>query len=172
MPERRAIPLRPVRVDVGGDEFAEVCSWPFPDSYITSLLKGDIPQRRCAIFAYTDPSHEIVGFGSLQLCREYAPIIGHLPEGHRHPYIPLLAVKPDKQGRGHGTEIVKHLTAEAVICACVPTCHPTLFLDVYEDNAAAIRLYTNADFVILGSDIDERENNRPYLIMARSVANA
>src|SRR5438270_5362440 len=109
MPERPAIPLRPIRIDIDGDEFSEVCSWSSRDSYITRLVKGDIPQRRCTIFAYTDPSDEIVGFGSLHLCREYAPIIGNLLEGHHHPYIPVLAVKPDKQGRGHGTEIVKHL---------------------------------------------------------------
>ena len=146
----------------------EICNWSFTDSYVARLLRNDIPQRECGFWVYADPSNEIVGFGTLDLCRDYAALID-LPEEHFHPYIPLLAVHPDRQGRRHGTEIVKHLIGEAATVACFPRSHQTLFLDVYESNAAAISLYSKSEFEIVGSDFDEQEK-QPYHIMARSVA--
>lgn len=169
MADRRStVPLSPIRIASQEDVFAELCKWPFTDSYVTRLLRNDVPQRRYSIWIYTDPSSEIVGFGTLTLCTDYGALID-LPDGHLHPYIPLLAVHPDKQGRGHGTEIVKHLVGEAATLACLPFCHHILFLDVYQSNEAAIKLYTNGEFQIIGSDFDPQEK-QSYHIMARSVA--
>src|SRR5437016_3365448 len=65
------------------------------------------------IWVYRDPDGNMVGFGTLDVCREYARFTG----GKYHAYIPLLAVHPAFRGRGHGRRIVEHLVAEVVLLA-------------------------------------------------------
>jgi len=122
------------------------------------------------VWVYRDPAGNTVGFGTLDICKEYE----HFTGGKYHSYIPLLAVNPVFQKRGHGRRIVEHLIAEAVLIAQSPAdISDVLFLDVYTANQGAISLYTKCGFVILNPDTpipDPQENNEPYVIMARSVA--
>lgn len=66
------------------------------------------------------------------------------------------------------------LVAEAVLLAQGPAgLSDLLFLDVYLANQGAITRYQKCGFVILNPDApipDPRENNEPYVIIARRVA--
>src|SRR5260370_9513401 len=92
--------ISPGAVGIQSSEYNAVCSWPFADSYVTRLLASDLPQRTAfgpgRVWVYCDPSNEIVGFGSMDICQEFHYLTG----GKFHAYIPLLAVHPDKQGLG------------------------------------------------------------------------
>jgi hypothetical protein len=76
------------------------------------LLQNDIPHRVVhsfgMVWVYRDPQANIVGFGTLDLCTEYA----RFTEGKYHSYIPLLAVNPGFRKRGHCRSIVQHLIGE------------------------------------------------------------
>ena len=78
------IPLVPVSVELGSAEFAAIACWPFSDAFVSRLLQTDIPQRvkfgNCRIWIYRDPEDRVVGFGTLDLCREY----GELTNGQVH----------------------------------------------------------------------------------------
>src|SRR5206468_810787 len=91
----------------------EICSWPFADQFVSRILREDIPQRvqfgNARIWAYQDTDNQIVGFGTIDVNKEYH----YLTQGQRHPHIPLLAVKPGMQGRGYGGYIIDHLIGEA-----------------------------------------------------------
>jgi len=137
-------------------------------------LQNDIPYRVLfsfgLVWTYRDPDGNIVGFGTLDACKEYEQFTG----GKTHSYIPLLAVNPAFQKRGHGRTIVEHLVAEAVLIAQSPADFSgLLFLDVYAANQGAITLYTKCGFVSLNSDsplLDPQENNEPYIVMAIRTA--
>jgi len=110
-----------------------------------------------------------VGFGTLDFCEEYARFTDNKP----HPYIPVLAVHPNFQNRGHGRRIVEHLVAQAAVAIRrMPHVSIRLFLDVYKANPA-ISLYQKCGFEILNPDSpipDPNESNEPYFVMARNVA--
>jgi len=137
--------LRPLLVSLNNPLFGNICTWPFADAYVSRLLRDDIPQRikygHGRVIAFQEPTQgTIVGFGTIDICDDYKALAEHLP----HPYIPLLAVHPAHEGNGYGKAIVNQLVAYATVAAArqqpIP-CHPVLFLDVYEDNAAARHLY-------------------------------
>jgi len=122
------------------------------------------------VWVYQNPDGNTVGFGTLDVCKEYE----RFTDGKYHSYIPLLAVNPAFQKRGHGRSIVQHLIAEAVLIAQSPANFADfLFLDVYTANQGAIALYEKCGFVTLNPDapiLDPQENNEPYIIMAKKVA--
>ena len=124
------------------------------------------------IWVYRAPTGDIVGFGTLDVCKDYEQFTG----GKRHSYIPLLAVHPAFQKRGYGRSIVEHLSAEAVLIAQSPgDFSDLLFLDVYTANQGAISLYNKCGFVTLNPSTpiqDSQEGNETYVIMARSVTGA
>lgn len=129
-------------------------------------------RHRCAngdgqVWVFRDPGRAIVGYGSTDVRLEYADYAGGKP----HSYISLIAVHPTHQGRGYGGQIVRHLVNEAAIAAAFDDLSEYLFLDVYDDNAAAISLYRRHQFVVLEDEPspDPDEGGRPYLIMARRI---
>src|SRR5271170_5871296 len=85
------IPFAPVYQQV----IQQICNWGFEDSYISRLLKNDIPQRlqkgRGNLWIYRDTAKQIVGFGTMDVCLDYGYVTGN----KYHPHIPLLAVRPD-----------------------------------------------------------------------------
>jgi ribosomal protein S18 acetylase RimI-like enzyme len=173
------ISLTPVRTAPGKPEFQAILTWPFAEQpfyegQVKRLLQKDIPHRVmygfCLVWVYRDPDGNVVGFGTLDVCKDYERFTG----GKYHAYIPLLAVNPEFQKRGHGRSIVQHLIAEAVLIAQSPAgFSDLLFLDVYTANQGAISLYEKCGFVTLNPDapiLDPQENNAPYVIMAQKVA--
>lgn len=168
----------PVRTVPDSPEFQALLTWPFPESpfymgQVKRVLQNDVAQRSadgwCLIWLYRDAMGNTVGFGTLDLCEDYAPFAEDKP----HPYIPVLAVHPNFQNRGHGRRIVQHLVAHAAIAVRkLPHVSTLLFLDVYKANPA-ISLYQKCGFEILNPDSpipDRKENNEPYFVMARNVA--
>lgn len=158
MPPPTPIPLTPIRINPGGPEYQAILTWPFADQpffegQVKRLLQEDIPRRVQdgfgLVWGYRDPSGNTVGFGTLDVCREYAQWAG----GEAHSYIPLLAVNPGFQKRGHGRSIVQHLIAEAVLLAHnSANLSELLFLDVYTANQTAILLYEKCGFVALNAE--------------------
>ena len=178
-PSPQTITLQPVRTSPDKPEYQALLSWefepePFYQGQIPRLLQSDIPH--CVSFSsgfvwvYRDADNNTVGFGTLDVCKEYE----RFTDGKPHAYIPLLAVHPNYQGRGHGRRIVDHLIGEAVLFAgSGPILSDRLFLDVYTMNILAIGLYQKFGFAILNPNNpipDPEENNEPYFIMARSVS--
>ncbi len=173
------IPLKAIQTAPGEPEYQALLAWPFAaqpfyEGQVLRLLKQDIPHRVTysfgLVWVYRDPDGNTVGFGTLEVCKEYERFTG----GKYHCYIPLLAVSPAFQKRGHGRSIVEHLVTEATLIAQSPAdISDLLFLDVYAANQGAISLYTKCGFTILNADApipDPQENNEPYFIMARRVA--
>lgn len=166
------IPLVPVPIDPGDPIFDALTRWPFEDEFVSRILRDDIPQRAKyqdgRVWIYTDPASEIVGFGTLSVCADYAA----LTDGKPHAYIPLLAVHPDKRGLGHGRSIVEHLVGEAayIVQADPETLHHAVFLDVYEESVAAFGLYLKCGFQALGNRlwVDDL-NAKRYRVMAKRV---
>ncbi len=106
----------------------------------------------------------------MDVCLDYGYLTGDKP----HPHIPLLAIRPDMQGKGIGDPIVKHLIGEAALVASSPGNHDVVFLEVYTDNAIAIRRYENNGFVKINESnptFDENENKH-YFVMTRRVSRA
>lgn len=179
MATTQAIPLKAIRTAPSEPEYQTLLAWPFPaqpffEGQVLRLLQNDIPYRVMysfgLVWVYKDPSGNMVGFGTLDVCKEYERFTG----GKYHSYIPLLAVNPAFQKRGHGRCIVEHLIAEAVLISQSSNdISDVLFLDVYTANKGAIALYDKLGFVTLNPDTpipDPQENNEAYIIMARSVA--
>jgi len=179
MAPRQPIPLTAVRTAPGEAEYQALLGWPFAaqpfyEGQVIRLLQNDIPHRVMysfgLVWVYRDPDANTVGFGTLDACKEYDQFTG----GKVHCYMPLLAVNPAFQKRGHGRSIVEHLIAEAVLIAQSPAdISDLLFLDVYTANQGAISLYDKCGFVTLnpGAPIpDPPENNETYIIMAKRVA--
>jgi ribosomal protein S18 acetylase RimI-like enzyme len=174
-----ATPLTPTPIRPGEPEFEAIQAWKFPQEpffvgQVKRLLTEDIPHRVIQgygrIWVYRDPNGNTVGFGTMDLCKEYE----RATNGKVHCYIPLLAVNPQFQRLGHGRSILEHLIAEAAIFAMlVPALSDDLFLDVYTANVPAIKLYEKCGFTKLGPDlpilVDPRENNEPYIVMAKDV---
>jgi ribosomal protein S18 acetylase RimI-like enzyme len=105
------IPLIPIRTAIGDPEFQAILAWQFPtqpfyEAQVQRLLAQDIPHRMafgaCSLWTYRDPHGNIVGFGTLDVCREY----DQFTAGQPHCYLPVLAVNPAFQRRGHGRTIV------------------------------------------------------------------
>jgi ribosomal protein S18 acetylase RimI-like enzyme len=165
------IPLSPLPVEIASAEFRAIADWPFPDQYISRVLRDDIPQRALfgegRVWVYRDPDGGLVGFGTIDACEDYA---AHT-QGRRHPYIPLLAVNPTIPSKGFGTSIVRHLIGEAALLAG-RGCHDVLFLDVYTSNTRAIGLYTKLDFEVVSPEPipDPQEGGAPYIVMSRRVS--
>jgi len=118
IPQR--IPLTPVRTFPGEPDYQALLTWPFAaqlfyEGQVLRLLQHDIPYRVLysfgLVWVYRDPDGHTVGFGTLDVCREYERFTG----GKYHSYIPLLAVHPAYRGLGHGRRIVEHLVGEAVV---------------------------------------------------------
>lgn len=89
-------------IPLNGPIFNAILKWPFAEEFVARVLAEDIPQRVqyqfAKIWAYVDPEKNIVGFGTLSICADYGQFTG----GKFHTYIPLLAVHPEKRGRGYG----------------------------------------------------------------------
>jgi ribosomal protein S18 acetylase RimI-like enzyme len=175
MSDLTPIPLTPILIGLDAPEFPIISDWPFPDSYVSRMLRDDIPERvrrgTGRIWIYRDPDGQIVGFGTLDVRDHYGAYTG----GKDHPYIPLLAVNPTIASRGYGTSIVRHLIHVANVLAGGPCgIHDVLFLDVYTDNERAIRLYEKCGFQVIESEPipDPEEGGRPFLIMALRVSGA
>ena len=171
MAEFKPIPLIRMPISSAHAQFKTISSWPFDDPFVTRLLQNDIPQRvtfgNCRIWIYHDPNGQVVGFGTLDECNDYA----NYTNGQTHPYIPLLAVNPTIKSLGYGTSILQHLTDEATLLACRPGCHDVLFLDVYTASEKAIKLYTTSGFASITPDPipDPQEGGKPYIVMAKRV---
>jgi ribosomal protein S18 acetylase RimI-like enzyme len=177
MCDRTQVPLKAAQIELDSTEFQEICGWPLgdePDAYVSRMLRNDIPLRKelwnTQIWSYRDRTGELVGFGTIEVCDEYQAET----DGQNHPYIPLLAVKPSKQGRGYGTAIIRHLIAQGVILVSLQGCRDVLFLDVYTDKEDVIRLYEKQECGFEKSAReaipDDRENNRTFIIMTKSLA--
>jgi ribosomal protein S18 acetylase RimI-like enzyme len=173
------IPLKAIRTAPNEPEYQALLAWPFAaqpfyEGQVLRLLQNDIPHRVMysfgLVWVYRDPAGNTVGFGTLDVCKDYE----HFTGGKYHSYIPLLAVNPAFQKRGHGRSILEHLIAEAGLIAQSPAdFSDLLFLDVYTANQRAISLYDKCGFVTLNPNApipDAQENNETYVIMARSVA--
>jgi ribosomal protein S18 acetylase RimI-like enzyme len=178
MAARTPIPISPFSIDPKSEELDAILNWPFPDqpfykAQIKRLLQDDIPQRvvfsNCQVWGYRDPEGKTVGFGTLDLCHEYK----RFTNGKAHCYLPVLAVHPDFEGRGHGRSIVQHLilAAELALTLRGPEhCSEYFFLDVYTANQRAISLYEKFKFGILSPPIqDPDENNETYVVMAKKL---
>jgi ribosomal protein S18 acetylase RimI-like enzyme len=173
MADRTSIRLTPIPIELNNAIFHAICAWPFADNFVGRVLREDIPRRArfngCRVWVYRDPDNEIVGFGTIEVCDDYR----RLSQNRPHPYIPLLAVNPRKEKRGHGTSIIKHLVGQAALLACQPTnaCHDILFLDVYLSSTSAIRLYEKCGFVNLSDKpLHDPIENKPYIVMAKRVS--
>jgi len=173
MSDRSPVPLTPAAIPLGSAEFEAISRWPFVDPFVSRLLRYDIPQRvqfgNCRIWTYREPSGQIVGFGTLDVCNDY----GAFTAGRFHLYIPLLAVNPTIKSLGYGTTIIRHLTDEAALLASRPGgCHDVLFLDVYTTSGKAIDLYKAAGFEQITPEPipDLQEMGKLYLVMAKRVA--
>jgi len=178
MSTQSPIPLAPIRTAIGDAEFQAILAWQFPqqpfyEAQVQRLLVQDIPHRMvfgaCSLWTYRDPHGNVVGFGTLDICHEY----GQFTSGNPHGYLPVLAVNPAFQRRGHGKNIVEHLIAEATAIAQASTdVANLLFLDVYTANQGAIALYTKCGFTALNPSnplADPAENNETYVVMARRI---
>src|SRR5262245_34753039 len=108
------IPLTPVLTLPNEPAFQAVLTWQFADQpfyvgQVKRLLQNDIPYRiaynGCLVWVYYDHDNNAVGFATLDLCDDYE----RFTEGKLHSYIPLLAVNPAFERRGHGRSIVQHL---------------------------------------------------------------
>lgn len=151
--------------------FKAICGWPFADPFVARILKEDIPQRAqfgdVRIWAYRDSDRNLVGFGTLDISTDYGEFTG----GRPHPYIPILAKNPTANVQGVGIQIVNHLVAEAGLLVLSGRCHDDLYLDVYLTSEAAIHTYRKCGFLeVTEQRLDPRENDRPYLIMAKKVS--
>lgn len=165
--------LVPIVVDPNGAIFEAISAWQFEEEFVHRILTEDVPQRvkyeNAAIWAYRDQDKNIVGFGVLSICADYAQFTGQ----KHHLYIPLLAVHPDRRGLGHGKAIVKHLVdmAACFVQESPGALHNAVFLDVYEDSVNAYNLYLKCDFVSLGDRIFvDPLNGKKYRVMAKRVA--
>lgn len=124
--------------------------------------------NHCRIWVYRDPDGRLVGFGTLDVCDDYAGFTA----GQAHPYIPLLAVNPTIKSLGYGTAIVRHLADEAALLAAGPGgCHDVLFLDVYTTSEKAIAVYRAAGFVTMTAEPipDASVGGKLYLVMAKRL---
>ena len=169
MPDPTPISLAPVLIDLDSPEFQAIANWTFSDAFVGRLLRTDIPQRlrfgRCSMWAYRDPDEQLVGFGTLDLCYEYATETA----GRIHPYIPLLAVRQASEGRKYAQFIVRHLSDEATLLALTDVCADVLYLDVYTTSHAAIHIYKKCGFAPTGDEPlpDPTEGGLTYIVMAR-----
>lgn len=173
MADRPIIPLKPQITGFTRFEDSVLYDWPFADPFVKRILNTDIPQRilfnECRMWIYYDPDDQPVGFGTLDVCKDYA---SHT-ENKAHPYIPLLATNPNLEPRGYGTSILRHLIDEATLLACRQDgCHDVLFLDVYTTSANAIKLYYKFGFQSITPEpiLDREDGDKPYLVMARRVS--
>src|SRR5262249_34013448 len=119
------IPLTAVRTVPGEPEYQALLGGPFAaqpfyEGQVIRLLQHDIPHRVMYSFGlvwyYRDSDGNTVGFGTLDVCKDYERFTG----GKHHCYIPLLAVNPAFQKRGHGRSIIEHLIGEAVLITQSP----------------------------------------------------
>ena len=123
--------LTPIPVQPGDPVFRVVAAWSFDEEFVVRVLTRDVTLRvlfgRGQLWAYLDAERNIVGFGTLDICRDCAA----LADGRQHAYVPLLAVNPSMRGRGYGGAILAHLVHEAARkVAGDATLHPAVFLDV------------------------------------------
>jgi len=167
------IPLIAVDIDIDEDEYDQLRGWPYADkdAYIRVLLETDIPRRviagECCVWIYKDPEDRVAGFGTIDVCLDYA----RHTDGERHTYLPLLAVNPALLGRGFGRTILEHLIGDAARIVREGNHFPALFLDVYVWNEKAIRLYERNGFGYV-DDEPIPDPDRPgdhYVVMARRV---
>lgn len=164
--------LIPVSIETASPVFLAIQSWVFEDEFVARILADDIPQRAAfglgRVWAYEDNEKNLVAFGTLDMCKDYADLTGD----KYHMYIPLLAVHPEYRGRGYGRIVLEHLVNEAM-CAVgtLPSdLHPAVILDVYEESSTAYALYRKCGFHDLcpGALVDP-VNGKTYRIMARRV---
>ena len=100
------------------------------------------------------------------ISKDYAYLTGGMP----HVYIPVLAVSPAHRRKGYGDAIIRHLVEMAAVLVRIGCdLSDYAFLDVYEANHAAVRLYSRCEFQTVGAACDPLENNERYLIMAQEL---
>ena len=168
MSPRIPIPVVPIPIGPWEPAFSEMVTWPFRDEFVGRLLQNDLPQRirfqNCRLWGYRDPQGQLVGLGSLVICCDWRELTDCKP----HTYIPLLAVNPAHERRGHGSSILRHLIAEAaVLVDLAPSCSPALILDVYTASEEAIGLYRKNQFdQIAGPFPDSDASGKEYIVMA------
>ncbi len=171
MSDRPQIPLLPVLITIGSPEYGTISSWPFVNSFVARLLRDDLPERvrsnQTRIWVYCDPDDQLVGFGTLDVCQDYR----EYTQGSPHPYVPLLAVNPAFERRGHGTSIVQHLIGESAVLIRRAGCARDVYLDVYQKSVDAIKLYEKSGFVKIIDKAfpDPLERGLSYFVMARQV---
>lgn len=160
-------------------EYREILTWtfapePFYIAQVARAVSDDLPQlisyQHAGLWVFTDTdSGELVGFGTLVINSLYSDLAG----GLEHCYIPLLSAKPGQ--KGCGKLIATHLLGEASILVnqtYAGKLSDRVFLDVYTTNTDAINSYRKCGFEILNEEaplLDPKENNAPYVVMARSV---
>ncbi len=174
MSNHTPIPLSCALIRCHSAEFAEIAGWPFKDSYVSRLLRDDIPQREwagyCRIWIYRNPEGELVGFGTLDISLDWK----EYTEGTWHTYIPLLAVNPTIPSKGYGTGIVGHLIDEAALTVMenAGSIHDVLFLDVYTSNTKGIELYGKLGFMAVPGALltDHDEGGKEYIVMSKRVS--
>lgn len=164
--------LLAISVEISTPVFAAMQEWAFEEDFVARILAEDIPQRvkygQGRVWVYADSQRNLVGFGTIDICKDYGDLTGDT----YHAYIPLLAVHPDHRGKGYGRVVVDHLTGEAActISEQPSRLHPAVFLDVYEQSAAAYALYQKCGFVDLAPDcLVDPINGERYRVMAKRV---
>jgi hypothetical protein len=119
MSSPQPIALSSIRTFPGQPEYEALRAWPFADEHfyerqVKRLLQHDIPNRVMfgsgVAWVFRSPDGNTVGFGTLDICNDY----DRFTDGKRHCYIPLLAVNPAFQKRGHGRTSVRVIVAGAM----------------------------------------------------------
>ncbi len=119
------------------------------------------------LWVYREADQEIVAFGTLEISDLYK----NWTANRLHPYIPLLAVKPDTQGRGYGRSVIHHLIGQAALHVMSDeTLDDRLFLDVYASSQNAIKSYIKCGFENLTDlPVHDPDSRREYFVMAKRV---
>jgi hypothetical protein len=93
MATTQPIPLKAIRIVPSEPEYQALLAWqfaaqPFYEGQVFGLLRQDIPHRVMysfgLVWVYQDPAGNTVGFGTLDVCKEYERFTG----GKYHCYIP------------------------------------------------------------------------------------
>ena len=85
MPTRQPIPLTAIRTGPGEPDYQALLAWPFAaqpfyEGQVLRLLRNDIPHRVLysfgLVWVYRDPTGATVGFGTLEVSKEYERFTG------------------------------------------------------------------------------------------------
>lgn len=147
--------LRPA-LAADAEALARLHARAFPQGWSAHEIAGFMQGHGGYALAAVDGSGQLTGF---ILCRAIAG----------EAEVLTLAVDPDHRRQGLGRALV-----EAAAALAAPTCE-ALFLEVAEDNLAAIRLYQGAGFDRVGVRHDyyeHPEGRRDAIVMRRDLNSA